>query len=151
MFDLVRQYWCKKPESKSKFTFAAIFFLQEITKLTSHCSELRVWLMDEEPHNVYFFFGFVCWTCLTFYRWCFQAATDALYVSVRVPYLVDSLSASQLHQAPQICHRHSKVSFMVALSNRIPRRVVCRIVGHVGRIHSSTGVVAVVIVPLCLY
>lgn len=89
-----------------------------------------------------------CWARLTFYGGCFQAATDALYVSVRVPYLVDGLCASQLHQAPQIRHSQTKVSFMAALSNRVPRRVVRRVVGHVGPLHSSAGVVAVVSVAL---
>lgn len=74
-----------------------------------------------------------CWVCrstLTFYRRCFQSAADGLHVSVSVLNLVDGLCAAQLHQVPQFQQGHPKLPIMVALCNRIPRRVVSHIVGH---------------------
>lgn len=74
-----------------------------------------------------------CWICrnaLTFNRRCFQSAADGLYVSVGVLNLVDGLCAAQLHQVPQFQQGHPKLPVMVALCNRIPRRVVSHIVGH---------------------
>lgn len=79
---------------------------------------------------------------LTFYGRRLQAPADALHVSVRFLYLADGLSAPQLHQLPQLHHGHPEVPVMVALCDRIPRRVVRRVVGHVGPLHG--GVLAAV-------
>lgn len=74
----------------------------------------------------------------TFNRWGFQAAADPLHVSVRVLDLVDSLGAPQLHKISQLRHGDPKL-LVIALSDRVPRRVVHRVVGHVASLLLSSG------------
>lgn len=127
-------WWYNGDHCQSNSPWIICFYCHRLIKIVG-CELFQIhWLK---------WFGCVYWTGLTFYRGCFQAAADALHISVSVPYLVDGLSAPQLHHGPQVHHAHPKVPFMVALSNRIPRRVVCRVVCHGGPLHSSVVLLTV--------
>ncbi len=67
---------------------------------------------------------------LTLNRWGLEPTADPLHVSVAFCNLIDRLATAELHQLAELHRRAAKVPFVVDLSDRVPRRVVCSVVSH---------------------